>query len=166
MPVAVRLNVHVQKIWSEIPWWSVKVTTSYRFVCLVSLAMIWLMIIRKFYTASAYFCKLFVRILDFDPTYPCIITTPLECSKEAKKLGLDIGNKDWSFESDSYSQKGCYYYEQTLVSKKKNTAFFGTGGSIKQMVEKSRAIEDTMDSSGRKSITKECLAAGNVNDIA
>ena len=90
----------------------------------------------------------------------------MECSKEAKKLGLDIGNKDWSFESDSYSQKGCYYYEETLVSAKKNTAFFGTGGTIKEMVDKARSIEHTMDSKGRKSINKKCLAAGDVNILA
>ena len=115
---------------------------------------------------SCYFCKLFVQIVDFDPTYSCIITTPLECSKEAKKLGLDVGNKDFSFESDGYSQKGCYYYEQTLERGKKNTAFFGTGGTIKQMVEKARAIEETMDDWGRKSITKNCLAAGDANNLA
>ena len=90
----------------------------------------------------------------------------MECSKEAKKLGLDVGNKDFSFESDGYSQKGCYYYEQTLESGKKNTAFFGTGGTIKQMVEKARAIEETMDEWGRKSITKNCLAAGDANNLA
>ena len=115
---------------------------------------------------SCYFCKLFVQIVDFDPTYSCIITTPLECSKEAKKLGLDVGNKDYSFESDGYSRKGCYYYEQTSNVREKNTAFFGTGGTIKQMVETARATEDTMDDEGARSITKKCLAAGDFNNLA
>ena len=76
----------------------------------------------------------------------------MECIKEAKKLGLDIGNKYYAFEGDSYSHKGCYFNDD-------NTAYFGAGGSIKQMVEMARANEDSWDSSGKKSLTKRCLVA-------
>ena len=78
----------------------------------------------------------------------------MECIKEAKKLGLDLGTKNYAFEGDSYSQKGCQFY-------KYNIAYFGTGGSIKQMVEMARANEDSWDSHGKKSLTKRCLVAGN-----
>ena len=82
----------------------------------------------------------------------------MECIKEAKKLGLDLGNKDYAFEGDSYSQKGCQFY-------KDNAAYFGTGGSIKQMVEMARANEDSWDADGKKSLTKRCLVAGNDNSF-
>ena len=82
----------------------------------------------------------------------------MECIKEAKKLGLDIGNKYYAFEGDSYSHKGCYFNDD-------NTAYFGAGGSIKQMVEMARANEDSWDSSGKKSLTKRCLVAGNDNSL-
>ena len=85
----------------------------------------------------------------------------MECGKEAKKLGLELGTKDYSFEGD-YSQKGCFYYSPT-TAKYKNAAFFGTTDSLKTIVEKTRSIEEEFDSKGKKSLTKQCLVAGNVD---
>ena len=88
----------------------------------------------------------------------------MECGKEAKKLGLELGTKDYAFESDDYNQKGCFYYSPTSTEYK-NVAFFGTTDSLKQIVEKTRKIEKEFNSEGRKSLTKQCLVAGNVDQL-
>ena len=85
----------------------------------------------------------------------------MECGKEAKKLGLELGTADYAFEGD-YTRKGCFYYSPT-TAKYKNSAFFGTTDSLKTMVEKTRSMEKDFDSGGAKSLTKECLVAGNVD---
>ena len=77
----------------------------------------------------------------------------MECIKEAKKLGHDIGNKDYAFESSSYSHKGCYSYDD-------NSTYFGTGGSIKEMVEMAQP-----NGHSQKSLTKRCLVAGKDNNF-
>ena len=77
----------------------------------------------------------------------------MECIKEAEKLGHDIGNKDYAFESDSYYHKGCYYYDD-------NSTYFGTGGSIKEMVEMAQA-----NGGSQKSLTKRCLVAGKEKNL-
>ena len=109
-----------------------------------------------------------VPILVFDPNNKCVITTALECGKEAKKLGLELGTQDDAFEGD-YTQKGCFYYSPT-TAKYKNAAFFGTTDSLKTIVEKTRSMETEVkksktgfNSEGRKSLTKQCLVAGNID---
>ena len=87
----------------------------------------------------------------------------MECGKEAKKLGLELGTEDYAFEGD-YNQKGCFYYSPTS-SEYKNVAFFGTTDSLKKIVEKTRSMEKEFNSEGRKSLTKQCLVAGNVDQL-
>ena len=95
----------------------------------------------------------------------------MECSKEAKKLGLELGNKDHSFQENT-KYKGCYYYGPKH-KKYRNTAFFGTGGSIMQMALKGLSLKDKwlmangdwQDGKGWKSLTQQCLVAGKVDKL-
>lgn len=93
----------------------------------------------------------------------------MECGIEAKKLGLELGYKGQTFQENS-KYKGCYYFGPKHPSEKKNTAFFGTRGSIKQMVEYAMPFDyswylEWQYGKGYKSLTKQCLVAGNVDQL-
>ena len=84
----------------------------------------------------------------------------MECAKEAKRQGKQLGTTEYSFASDSYSKKGCYFYAETYGGSPKNTAYFGTGGSIFEILSNSNGVD--IDAKKRKSIRKACLVSGSI----
>ena len=107
--------------------------------------------------------KSLLPISVFESEFSCFIYNADECYEEAKKQGFEPGDSTTTpitpFKSTYYSNKLCYAFDSSFPQHK-NKAFFGLGGTLKDVL-------NSVCKSEKDCVTlyKPCLRAGKTNSM-